>query len=82
MSRHSIYDRETCLCEFSAKCNNPSVKQGTFGGGACLEHEQAFLEKKKARNKKASINRRDRDDAMSSLGLTKVKSVSGKVYYE
>lgn len=82
MSRHSEWDRETCLCEFSRKCFNPSILQGFNGGGPCQEHETAYNEKKAAANKRKRENAKDRDDAMRSLGLTKVRSVSGKVYWE
>jgi hypothetical protein len=42
---------------------------------------EVFVRMKK--NAKASTNRRFRDDAMSSMGMTKVKgAVSGKTYWE
>lgn len=31
---------------------------------------------------KSARSRREKDDAMKSIGLVKVKSASGKVYYE
>jgi len=40
-------------------------------------------EKRKARNRRASANRKARDDAMRSLGLVKCKgAVSGRTYWE
>ena len=48
-----------------------------------MERAEEFVRKDAARKAKAKLSRREKDDIMSSLGLTKVRgSVSGKVYYE
>ena len=79
MPRYTEWDRETAICEHTAKCYMPAVNQ--FKGGPCISHEEAYEAKRKAKNAKAKVARQDKDYLMSSLGLNKVK-VNGKVFYE
>ena len=47
---------------------------------ALATHEKHV--KKEKRLAKARISRRERDQAMADIGLVKVRSASGKIYYE
>lgn len=48
--------------------------------------ESTIEERKRARDKMASLKRRidarERHEALTSIGLSRVRSASGKVYYE
>ena len=60
---------------------NPCCKVEDALAIASLDFQKATKERRKT--KRASANRRMRDDAMRSCGLTKVYgAVSGKVYWE
>ena len=66
---------ETCGSEIS-------TRDGENQCSICERIETMKAETRKAANKRASLRRRERDDVMSSLGLTKVRGSMGGVYWE
>lgn len=76
---HSDYEQETFdLCVFAGLLD-ARLELTESGRTEAL----TWAAKLKARNARASANRRAKDEALRSCGLTKVRgSVSGKVYWE